>query len=120
MLAVANHVQSSCMSHQPVTPARSARRGWSLAFAAIVLGSSACSGETGTLSVTLTTAPGSTLLDGVQTLELTVTNPRTVFTTERTSSGFEIALELPATGEGTALLVRGLDGGGGLVANGAS
>jgi len=89
-----------------------------LALAAPVLG--ACSGETGTLAVTLTQAPGSTLLDSVQTLELTLTNPRQVFTTERKNGGFEIALELPATGEATALLVRGLDAGGVLVANGAS
>ncbi|HEY5923207.1 MAG TPA: hypothetical protein VIV11_16120 [Kofleriaceae bacterium] len=88
-------------------------------LAGLVFGS-ACSGETGTLSVTLTSAPGSTLLDSVQTLRLTLTNPRRTETAERTASGFAIALELPATGEATQLLVEGLDAGGVLVANGAS
>jgi hypothetical protein len=80
----------------------------------------ACAGETGTLSVSLTTAPGSTLLDSVQTLRMTVTNPRQVITAERTASGFAIGLELDATGETTELLVEGLDASGNLVANGAS
>lgn len=80
----------------------------------------ACAGETGTLSVGLTTAPGSTLLDSVQTLRMTVTNPPQVITAERTAGGFSIALELDATGEATALLVEGLDATGNLVANGAS
>jgi hypothetical protein len=90
------------------------RRGLPLALLA------ACSGETGTITVSLTTAPGSTLLDSVQTLRLTVTEPRDTFTAERTSSGFALALELPATGTSAALLVEGLDGAGDLVANGAS
>ena len=81
----------------------------------------ACSGETGTLSVTLTTAPGSTVLENVQTLELTLTtDPPQVTTAERTASGFSVALELEATGGSAALHVRGLDASGGLVANGAS
>ncbi|HEY5945791.1 MAG TPA: hypothetical protein VIV40_09880 [Kofleriaceae bacterium] len=79
-----------------------------------------CAGETGTISVSLTTAPGSTLLDTVQTLRMTVTNPMQVFTAERTPSGFAIALELPATGESTSLIVEGLDNAGTLIANGAS
>src|SRR5262245_42534191 len=90
------------------TPSRGSR--WPLVCRGVGLGcASACSGESGTLAVTLTTAPGSTLLDAVQTLELTVTNPRKVFTAERTSAGFSLALELEATGEAASLLVRGLD-----------
>lgn len=80
----------------------------------------ACEGETGTLSVTLTTAPGSTLLDSVQTLRLTITNPRRVVTAERGDDGFSLALELPATGEAAALQVEALDTAGALVASGAS
>jgi hypothetical protein len=91
------------------------------AIAAAALGwLAACSGETGTLSVTLTQAPGSTLLDGVQTLRLTLTNPRRVVTAERGSSGFSLELELDATGEAGALQVEGLDASGTLIANGAS
>jgi hypothetical protein len=80
----------------------------------------ACSGETGTLEVTLTTAPGSTLLDAAQTLRMTITNPLQVVTAERTSSGFEIAIELDASGEAAALRVEALDASGALIANGAS
>ena len=43
------------------------------AIAALVVVLGACTGKTGTISVSLTTAPGSTLLDSVQTLRLTVT-----------------------------------------------
>jgi hypothetical protein len=90
------------------------------ALATIAASGAACDGQTGTLAVTLTQAPGSTLLDSVQTLRMTVTNPRQTFTAERTSSGFSISLELEATGDVTALLVEGLDASGTLVANGAS
>jgi hypothetical protein len=88
-----------------------------LAAVAVAAG---CSGETGTLSVTLTHAPGSTLLDNVQTLRMTLTNPRHVVMAERTGSGFSLALELEATGEAGALQVEGLDSSGAVIANGAS
>jgi len=93
-------------------------RWWLLGLIGLVSG--ACSGETGTLAVTLTQAPSSTLLDSVETLRMTITNPLQVTTAERTSSGFSISLELPATGDATAILVEGFDAGGALVANGAS
>jgi len=88
------------------------------AVAALALG--ACSGETGTVSVSLTTAPGSTLLDSVQTLTVEITNPHQVLTAERTSEGFSLAIDLPASETTGALLVDGLDAGGALVATGAS
>jgi len=80
----------------------------------------ACSGNTGNIAVSLTTAPGSTVLDGVQTLRMTVTNPHQVLTAHRSSSGFDIALDLDATGESTTLLVDGLDANDNIVAVGAS
>jgi hypothetical protein len=79
-----------------------------------------CPGETGTVTVSLTTAPGSTLLDGVQTLRLVLTNPRQETTAQRTATGFDLSLELPATDMTGALLVDGLDVSGILIANGAS
>ena len=86
-----------------------------------VLGAlAACAGKTGTISVSLVTAPGSTVLDPVQTLRMTVTDPQQVLTAQRTSSGFDIALDLPATGNPTRLLVDGLDGSGTVIASGAS
>lgn len=88
-------------------------------LAAIAL-AAGCTGTVGTVSVSLVTAPGSTVLDAVQTLRLTVTNPRQVTTASRTASGFAIVIDLPATGDAGALIVDGLDGGGALVATGAS
>jgi Kelch motif protein len=80
----------------------------------------ACSGTTGTVEVTLVTAPGSHVLDPVQTLRLTITTPRQVAVTQRTASGFDLALELDATGANGALIVEGLDATGTLVACGQS
>lgn len=80
----------------------------------------ACGGESGLVQVSLTTSPGSTLLDSVQTLTLEVTNPRQVMTAERSGDGFEIAIEFPATGSSAALIVEGFDADGALVATGAT
>src|SRR5262249_21625692 len=46
--------------------------------------------------------------------------PRQVFTSERRNGGFEIAIELSASGDTASLIVEGLDASGALVANGAS
>jgi hypothetical protein len=102
-------MQSSCISP-----------GGLLGLLAIALGCTACAGEVGTLSVTLTQAPGSTLLDSVQTLRMTLTNPLEVTMAQRTPSGFTLSLELPASGDTASVLVEGFDAGGALVANGAS
>ncbi len=80
----------------------------------------ACDGTEGLVSVSLTTAPGSTLLDGVESLRMELTNPNKVVTAERTSAGFDLAIELPASGTLAALLVDGFDASGNLVATGAS
>lgn len=79
----------------------------------------ACEGTSGTLSITLATAPG-TNLDAVQTLRVTITNPMQQYTVARTSSGFDLDLDLDATGNQSALLLDGLDASGATVAVGAS
>lgn len=76
------------------------------------------SGTTGLVDVALTTAPGSTVLDGVQTLRMTLTNPRRVTEATRTARGFDLALELDADDASSALLVEGLDAAGAVVAYG--
>lgn len=88
------------------------------ALAALAL--CACSGTSGTLVVELTTAPGSQVLAPVQRLRLTLTNPREVVEAERSSSGFDLALEVDAKQQGGALVVEGFDAGGALVACGQS
>ncbi|MBS1118942.1 MAG: hypothetical protein H6Q90_1170 [Deltaproteobacteria bacterium] len=85
-----------------------------------VLALASCAGQTGTVTLELTTAPGSTLLDGVQHLRVTVTDPHTVVESDRTESGFDLALEIDATGAAGALVVEGFDSGGSLIAAGSS
>lgn len=80
----------------------------------------ACEGDTGLIEIDLATAPGSTLLDGAQTLRMTITNPRRVLTAERSAGGFSLAIDLPATGESAALLVDALAADGSVLASGAS
>ncbi len=80
-----------------------------------------CQATVGTVDVSLATAPGSTVLDNVQTLRLVLTNPHQVQTAERSASGeFLIDLQLAATGDSGALIVDGLDASGTVIATGAS
>jgi len=80
----------------------------------------ACQGETGTIALGLTTAPGSAVLDPVERLQVRLTNPPAVFEATRTDDGFRLAIEVDETDESGALIVNGYDGGGALVATGAS
>jgi len=88
-----------------------------LVVAAFAVG---CQATVGTVDVSLVTAPGSTLLDGVQTLRLVLTNPHQVTTATRTSGGFAIDLQLDASGDTGALIVDGLDATGAVIATGQS
>ena len=89
-----------------------------LVIAALVAG---CSDQLGTIQLGLTTAPESTVLDGVSQLRVTLTNPPQVVEAPRTERGFDLAFELDATdGETGALIIEGLDDGGALVAVGQS
>ncbi len=76
--------------------------------------------EVGTIALGLTTAPGSTVMDGVAQLRLTFTNPRQVIVVDRTERGFELVLDREADGEVGALVIEGLDAAGALVATGMS
>jgi hypothetical protein len=80
----------------------------------------ACGSDAGVIDVQLAVAPGSTLLDGVQTLRMTITSPRHVVMADRTSSGFDLAVELDATGASSAITVDGLDAQGDVIASGAT
>ena len=86
------------------------------ATGALALAVCACSGTTGTVKLDLATAPGSHVLDAVQKLRLTITNPHQVIETNRTASGFDLAVELDASGVAGALIVEGFDAGGALIA----
>jgi len=69
----------------------------------------ACTGTTGTLQLQLVTAPDSQLLDAVERLRLTITNPRQVVESARTAGGFDLALEVDASDATGALVVEGFD-----------
>ena len=86
------------------------------ALAALAL--CACSGTTGTVKLDLTTAPGSHVLDAVDRLRVTLAGQ--VIEATRTSSGFDLALELDATGAAGAFVIEGFDAAGTLVACGQS
>lgn len=80
----------------------------------------ACAGETGTIQLELVVAPGSTLLDRVERLRVTITNPRSVVEATRGPDGIQLALDVEATGAAGALIVEGFDGGDALIAAGSS
>jgi hypothetical protein len=81
----------------------------------------ACAGATtGTVSLQLATAPGSHVLDAVQVIRMTITSPRQVSEAPRTATGFDLALEVDATGGSGAVIVEGFDAGGAVVACGQS
>ncbi|NVB77608.1 MAG: hypothetical protein HOV81_04355, partial [Kofleriaceae bacterium] len=85
-----------------------------------LLALAACTGETGTLSVSLTAAPDSDLIARIDRLDLTLTNPFQMVSSMRTSRGLDISLELPASSDIGALQVEGFDASGTLIAVGAS
>lgn len=91
-----------------------------LATWALALLASACFGSTGTVSVSLVTAPGSTVLDSVQRIRLTLSDPRTQVEAVRSGGRFSLALEVPADGERGHITVEGFDSAERLVAYGQS
>ena len=86
----------------------------------VLLALTACQDQSGTIQLGLTTAPGSTVLDAVELLRVTITEPREVFETVRTDSGFDLALDVEATGLPGYLIIEGFTAGDALVATGMS
>ncbi len=89
-------------------------------LAAILAALAACTGQRGTIAIGLATAPGSTVLDPVTTLRLTITQPHVVYEAPRSSTGFDLSLDLDATGETGEVILEGLDAAGTRVATGMS
>jgi hypothetical protein len=90
------------------------------ALALVVALLAGCDGATGTIALDLATAPGSTVLDGVEKLRVTVSNPfRSFETTRSDNGGFDLSMELEA-GVSATLIVEGFDASDGLVATGMS
>lgn len=92
-----------------------------LALLALAIALGGCpTAKTGTIDLELTAAPGSTLLDSVERLRVTLTNPRQVVEAIRGPDGFALAIDVEATGVPGALVVEGFDAGDALVASGQS
>lgn len=87
---------------------------------AVLAGVAACDGATGTISIGLTTAPGSTVLDPVTRLRVSLTAPPTTYEVDRHGDGFDLAFDLDATSTTGAIVVEGLDATGAVVAAGES
>jgi hypothetical protein len=69
-----------------------------------------CSGASGTITVELVTAPGSTVMDEVARARLVLSVPFTVVEAEREPDGsFELAIDVVAEGPSGVLLFEGLD-----------
>jgi hypothetical protein len=77
-----------------------------------------CAGTTGTVAVQIVTAPDSHVLDAVQRIRMTLTQPHQVVEGMRGPAGFDLALELDATTAGGALIVEGFDAAGARIACG--
>ncbi len=89
-----------------------------LALATVAL--AACNASTGTLTLQLATAPGSTLLSSIERVELTLTNPPAVFEAERTDDGLDIAFEIEAVETDGSIYIQGFDANDATVAVGQS
>ncbi|HWN69341.1 MAG TPA: hypothetical protein VNM90_16990, partial [Haliangium sp.] len=118
------HVSQRARELRQRLPSAAARpSGWLFAVVLVgVLGSlaSACD-RTGTISVTLVSAPGSDLLDDVVRARLTLTQPLTVIEAERDASGeLALALDVAAGDAQGELVLEGFDADGALIAYGRS
>jgi hypothetical protein len=80
----------------------------------------ACLSDSGTIQVSVIAAPGSTLIESVQRIRLTLSDPRTVVEAVRGASGFSLALEAVADGEAGKIAVEGFDSNDRLIAYGLS
>jgi len=89
--------------------------------AGLVAALAACGGATGTFTLELKTAPGSTILDDVELARLTLSVPyRQVEATRGTDGRFHLTIDVPAEGPAGQLTFEGFDGAGAVVAWGRS
>jgi hypothetical protein len=78
-----------------------------------------CAGASGTISISLVTAPGSTVMEDVQTAQLVLVRPFTVVEAERGPEGdFALSLDVVADGPSSDILFNGLDASGEVIAYG--
>lgn len=88
--------------------------------AALALAASACLGTEGTITVQVVTSPGSTLIDSVERVRLTLSDPPTQVEASRQGGSFALTLTAPADGDPAWLSLEGFDASGAVVAYGRS
>lgn len=91
-----------------------------LLAAALMLAASACVGTEGTITVQVLTSPGSTLIDSVERVRLTLSDPPTQVEASRQDGGFALSLTAAADGDPAWLALEGFDAAGAVVAYGRS
>jgi hypothetical protein len=90
-------------------------------MAALAAALAGCGGATGTFSLELVTAPGSTVLDGVTHARLTLSQPFHQVEARRGADGrFHLSLDVPADGPSGQVTFEGFDDAGTVVAWGRS
>ncbi|HEY4179172.1 MAG TPA: hypothetical protein VGM90_20150 [Kofleriaceae bacterium] len=89
-------------------------------LAASALLFAACDGTGGTIALTLTTAPSSTLLADIHRLRVSTTNPDSVTEATRSTNGIDLSLELTAQDTPGEVFVQGYDDADVLIATGQS
>jgi hypothetical protein len=90
-----------------------------LAAALAALAAAACTSPEGTIVLSITAAPGSDVMERIERVRLSLSDPPAVAEAERgPDGGFDLALDVVAKGERGRLLFEGFDAGGELVAVG--
>ncbi len=87
-------------------------------LAALLACAAGCQGAVGTIDLQIVTAPGSTVMDDVQHIRLTLTNPDKVIEADRVGGSFDLQLEVNAHGQNGQVYFEGFDAGDTLVASG--
>ncbi len=97
------------------------RAAFALWCAAVVAGASACEGDVGLMTVTIVTAPDSTVMDDVVRARMTLDNPATVVEATRDGNGqLFLDLDVEANGVTGSVMFEGFDSAGSLIAVGRS
>jgi len=80
----------------------------------------ACNAQNGTISLSMVTAPGATVLDAAQSLTVTITNPVQTITAQRGSDGFDLDFQIDPSGASGAIAIDAFDANDARIATGRS
>lgn len=80
----------------------------------------ACTSQNGTISLSMVTAPGSTVLDAAQSLTVTITNPVQTITAQRVNGAFDLDFQIDPSGASGAIVIDAFDASNARIATGRS